>query len=179
MQVSTGTSRSAGLRRHRGCIWRNIWGIPLGNLWLKTNGKKMMLHQRRKWRNNLEGKHSTYMEQSSSICPWDFENKVLFSNSDGWYLLISARYKYLTSVYSSSVENRRRNRLKNVHSQGKTGSCLICLAAGQRWKSFWVTKENIHGEKSFRVRKALCCVARRAARWRSVTWKLFITIKRY
>jgi len=75
------------------------------------------------------------MEQNHSVPPQD-KNSVMFSDSDGWYLLISARYKHLTSVYSSSVENRRRNRLKIVHSEGKTCSCLICLVSSQHSRSF-------------------------------------------
>lgn len=119
-------------------------GLPEGISGWKQVLKEMMLHQRRKCRNNLEGKHRAYMEWYSNP-PQGFGNKVMFSNSDGWYLLIGARYKHLMSLYSSSVENKRRNRLKNVHSQTKTGSCFTCWASYQCWKGSCVTK-NTHGE---------------------------------
>lgn len=116
-----------------------------------------MLYQRRKWRNNLEGRRSTYMEQKHWIPPQD-KKKVLFSNSYGWYLLISARYKYLTPVCSSSVENRKRNRLKSIYSEGKTCSHLICLGASECSRSFWVSKMNVHGETRVCQKSAgLCC----------------------
>lgn len=74
--------------------------------------------------NNLEGRHSTDMVKITESF-----HMITFSSSDVWYLLISARCKYLTSVYSSSAEHRRRNRLKSVHSGSKTCSCLISLVA--------------------------------------------------
>lgn len=80
----------------------------------------------------------------------------MFSDSDGWYLLIRARYKYLMSVYSSLVENKRRNRLKNVYSQSKTEHPISAEKA--------LVQPRISMENGGAIRKAPWFLARRAAR---------------